>query len=148
MITKLICSCALVCSTQLSATALATSKAKPLTIEQRVSTAKLVFVGKIVEKRVKGDWVEAKIVVEKAIRGVKKGQKIPVTWRTSLHGKPLYNVAEGKRGIAILQDKHNGKYWLRADKFETLKLENQVIKASKLRKTKHTKATSIYRPEY
>ena len=136
MITKIICTCALVCSIQLSSTALATSKAQPLTIEQRVSTAKLVFVGTIVDKRVKGDWVEAQIVVEKEIRGVKIGQKVPVTWRSSLNGRPLYDVAEGKRGIAILHDKHKDRYWLRSDKFETLKLEHQVIQASKLRKPK------------
>ena len=41
-----------------------------------------------------------------------------VIWRAQLGGRLLYDVKEGTRGIAILKDKHEGRYWLRDDKFE------------------------------
>ena len=141
MTTKLtlVLTMALIVTSCTNSTALMNSKAQPVSIERRVAEAKLVFTGKLINKKIKGEWVEAEIHVEQAIRGVKKGQKIPVIWRASINGRPIYNAAEDTRGIAILKDKNKDRYWLRADRFEMLKLKDQVIKANKLPVNKATK---------
>ena len=93
-------------------------KAQPKSLKERVKDAELVFVGKVVNRVVKGDWVRAELVVEKPFRGVKKGEKVKVIWRKTLGGREVYDTGEDSRGIALLKGKHEGRYWLRADKFE------------------------------
>ena len=89
---------------------------KPLS--ERVKAAELVFVGKVINKIVEGDWVRAELIVEEALHGVKEEQKVLVIWRATIGGQPIYDTAAGTKGIAILGDKHEGRFWLRDDKFE------------------------------
>lgn len=102
---------------------------KPLA--ERVAAAELVFVGKVVHKVVEGDWVRAELVVEEPLRGVEKKQRILVIWRATIGGRPIYDTAEGTRGIAILGDKHEGRFWLRDDKFEEVEKLAEVKKLLK-----------------
>ena len=90
--------------------------AKPL--KDRVSAAETVFLGKLVNRVEEGEWVRAELLVEKPLRKAEKGAKVEVIWRKTLGNLLIYDAAEGDRGIAILKDKHKGRYWLRADKFE------------------------------
>ena len=94
------------------------SLAKPKPLKERVANAELVFVGKVVNRVLEGDWVRAELIVEQPLRGVKKGEKIKVIWRKTIGGRKIYDTAEGTRGIALLKDKHEGRYWLRLSKFE------------------------------
>lgn len=89
-------------------------------LEKRVKEAELIFTGKVIDKEVKGDWARAELLVETPLRGVKKGEKIEVIWRIQVGGEPIYDAAEGQQGVALLGDKHEGRYWLRSDKFEGL----------------------------
>jgi hypothetical protein len=89
---------------------------KPL--KDRVSAADTVFLGKVVNKVTTGDWASAELVVEEPLRNAEKDEKIKVTWRIKLGRLHVYDVREGTRGVAILKGKHNGRYWLRGDKFE------------------------------
>ena len=93
-------------------------KAQPKSLKERVKDAELIFVGKVVNRVVKGDWVRAELVVEKPFRGVKKGEKVKVIWRKTIGGREIYDTGENTRGIALLKGKHEGRYWLRADRFE------------------------------
>lgn len=102
---------------------------KPLA--ERVKAAEAVFVGKVVNKVTVGDWVTADLLVEDALVNAKLDQKIAVTWRATLGGRPIYDTAAGSRGIAILNDKHQGRYWLRGDKFEDVKKLAEVKKLIK-----------------
>jgi len=90
---------------------------KPL--KDRVGAADTVFLGKVANKVVTGEWASAELVVQEPLRDAKKGEKIEVIWRIKLGRFQIYDVAEGTRGIAILKDKHKGRYWLRSDKFES-----------------------------
>ncbi len=93
-------------------------------LEKRVKDAALVFTGKVINKKVDGEWARAELLVDVPLRGVKKGEKIEVIWRVELSGRPIYDAPDGKQGVALLGDKHEGRYWLRDDKFEDLdKLE-------------------------
>jgi len=87
-------------------------------LKDRVSAAETVFLGKVINRAEDGDWVRAELLVEQPLRNAEKGMKIEVTWRTRVGSFFIYDVAEGTRGVAILKDKHKGRYWLRADKFE------------------------------
>jgi hypothetical protein len=89
---------------------------KPL--KDRLTAAETVFLGKVVNRTVTGDWARAELVVEEPLRNAKKGQKVEVIWRIKVGNFRIYDVAELTRGIAILKDKHQGRYWLRSDKFE------------------------------
>jgi len=89
---------------------------KPLKV--RLAAADTVFLGKVVNKAVAGDWARAELVVEEPLRNAKKGGEVEVVWRIKVGAFRIYDVAEGTRGIAILKDKHQGRYWLRGDKFE------------------------------
>lgn len=100
--------------------ALARTVAPTEPLEKRVKSAELIFTGKVINKTVQGDWAHAELLVDESMRGVKKGDKIEVIWRIQIAGKPIYDVVDGKQGIALLGDKHKGRYWLRGDKFEDL----------------------------
>lgn len=94
------------------------SRAPTKPLSERVQQAETVFLGKVVNKVVDGDWAQAELLVEQPLRNAKKGMKIDVTWRITVGSFFIYDVADGTQGIAILKDKHKNRYWLRADKFE------------------------------
>ncbi|MGE9271504.1 MAG: hypothetical protein ACQKBU_11935 [Verrucomicrobiales bacterium] len=100
------------------------AQTKPLSI--RVQQAQCVFVGKVIHKAVEGDWARAQLLVEEPLAGVKKGQKVDVLWRLRIASQPLFDTPEGSRGIAILTDLRDGRYWLRHDRFEDLKKIEEV----------------------
>ena len=101
-----------------------TSKLPTEPLENRVRDAKVVFVGKVINKEVKGAWAYADLLVEEPLKNVQKNESVQVIWRIKLGDRAIYDSAEGSRGIAILDEKHEGRYWLRDDKFEDLaKLE-------------------------
>jgi hypothetical protein len=87
-------------------------------LKARVDAAETIFLGKLANKVVTGEWANAELVVQEPLRNAKKGEKIAVTWRIKLGNFRIYDAPEGTRGIAILKDKHKGRYWLRGDKFE------------------------------
>ena len=62
--------------------------------------------------------MRADLVVEESLKDAERGAKVEVIWRATIGGRPIYDTAEGTRAIAILKDKHEGRYWLRDDKFE------------------------------
>lgn len=99
--------------------ALAETKAPTKPLSERVGNAETVFVGKVIEKKVEGDWARAELLVEEPLKNAMKGAKIEVIWRIKL-GRNLfiYDTEEGTQGIAILKDRHEGRFWLRSDKFE------------------------------
>ena len=89
-------------------------------LKDRVGAAETVFLGKVVNKVVTGEWASAELLVEEPLRNAEKGKKTKVIWRIkSGAGRfHIYDVAEGTRGVAILKYKHGGRYWLGGDKFE------------------------------
>lgn len=87
-------------------------------LAQRVQEAEMVFLGKVVNKTVDGDWARAELLVEEPLRNAEKGAKVAVTWRIMVGTFFIYDVAAETGGVAILKDKHEGRYWLRDDKFE------------------------------
>ena len=133
-----------------STIALALSKLPPAPLGERVSQADSIFVGTVANKVVEGDWVRADLIVEEPLKKAKKGEAVPVTWRLIMvggsfqpekvegspevanvkrvGGKPIFDAPEGARGIAILSDKHEGRYWLRDDKFEDISKLAEVKK--------------------
>jgi hypothetical protein len=101
-----------------ASTTVAVSRAPTKPLKERVQKAETVFLGKVVNKQVEGDWAKAELLVEEPLRDAEKGAKIAVTWRIRVGNFFIYDVAEDTQGIAILFDKHEGRFWLRADKFE------------------------------
>ena len=122
----------------------ATSVAQALTrlptppLADRVATAEIVFVGTLINRVEDGDWVRADLRVDTPIHNAKAGQNIPVVWRRTVNQQVIYNADADQRGIAILKDKHEDRYWLRADKYEPItKLpEIQQLVAAKSSSTK------------
>lgn len=106
----------------------ALSLAPPRPLSERVGEAEKVFAGTLVEREERGDWVQAELRVDTPLRGVAEGQKVKVTWRKRLGDFQVYDAKEGQRGVALLKDKHEGRYWLRADKFESLEQLDEVRK--------------------
>lgn len=100
-------------------------------LKERVRAAETVFVGKLINKAVEGDWVRAELLVEEPLVSSKRDSKIEVIWRATIGGTPIYDTDENSRGIAILKDKHEGRYWLRDDKFEDL---NKLAEVKKILK--------------
>jgi len=100
---------------------------KERTLEERVADADLIFVGKVIDKQVSGEWAKAKLVVEEPIAGVKKGDKIPVTWRVSIKGHYIYDTEEGLHGLVMLKNsnQHQSRYWFKGVK--DIKLKAEVI---------------------
>ena len=86
----------------------------------RLSEAETVFIGVVTNKVLDGDWARADLLIETPLFNAEQGAKVPVIWRTAVSGRPLYDAASGSRAIAILKDKHEGRYWLRTDKFENI----------------------------
>lgn len=101
-----------------AATAPGTSRAPTKPLAERLREAETVFLGKVVNKVVDGDWARAELLVEEPLRNAEKGAKVAVIWRIKVGTFSIYDVAAGTRGVAILKDKHEGRYWLRGDKFE------------------------------
>lgn len=117
--------CAIVCVVS-SAHALSLLPTPPLS--ERVAGAQVVFVGTLIERVEKGEWVRAVLRVDKPLRGLGEDKRVNVIWRTRVADQWIYDAAEGQRGIAILDDKHEERYWLRADKFEPLAKLEEVEK--------------------
>jgi hypothetical protein len=86
----------------------------------RLNEAETVFIGVVTNKVLDGDWARADLLIETPLFNAEQGAKVPVIWRTAVSGRPLYDAASGSRAIAILKDKHEGRYWLRTDKFENI----------------------------
>lgn len=91
-------------------------------LEKRLDAAKLVFVGKIINRSEDGEWVQAELLVEDPVLNIKKGGLVPVIWRKTAGGTAIYDAQEGLRGLAILDGYHKGRYWLRSDRFEDVAL--------------------------
>ena len=106
------------CAAFLTSEIWATIRAPTPPLEERVKAAETVFVGKLINKVVEGDWVRAELLIEEPLKNSEKGAKVLVIWRATLGGRPIYDTPEDSEGIAILGDKHEGRYWLRDDKFE------------------------------
>ena len=100
---------------------------KERTLEERVADADLIFVGKVIDKQVSGEWAKAKLVVEEPRAGVKKGDKIPVTWRISIDGRYIYDTEEGLHGLVMLKsgNQYQRRYWFKGVK--DIKLKTEVI---------------------
>ena len=81
---------------------------KPL--EERVQQSEIVFVGKLINKVMHGDWVYAELLVEMPLKNAKNGTKIKVTWRAEVRSRAIYDVVEGTQAIAILKSKREGRY--------------------------------------
>lgn len=108
-----------------------TIKVDKRTLEERVSDADLIFIGKVINKQVSGDWATAELLVEEPITGVKKGDKVKVTWRIQVNGHHIYDTEEGLRGLSMLKNtnKHKGRFWFKGVK--DIKLKDEVIAAKK-----------------
>lgn len=106
----------------------ATSIAPTPPLAERLREAEKVFVGTLVERVEDGEWVRAALHVDEPLRGVEEKERVEVIWRTRVRDLQVYDAGEGSRGIAILKDKHEGRYWLRADKFEPLAKLDEVRK--------------------
>ncbi len=109
-------------------------KAKMKPLEQRVREAEVIFAGKLVNKVIDGEWVRAELEVADPLKNSKKGEEIKVTWRLKLGERKLYDIKPNSQGIALLKEKHEGRYWLRADKFENLEKSALVKGIIKLQK--------------
>jgi hypothetical protein len=116
------------CICLLSASVASAVRAPLPPLEVRVKNAQKVFVGTLINRVEKGDWVQAELRVDTPLHNVKAGEKVAVTWRRAVGGLKIYDAAEDAKGIAILKDQHQGRYWLRADKFEPTTKLNQVKK--------------------
>lgn len=130
--------------------AIALTIAPTTPLAERVSQADTIFIGTITNKVVDGDWVRADLIVQEPLKNAEKGKHVPVTWRLIIEGgelvpekiegnaegplkrvggRPVFDVPAGSRAIAILDDKHEGRYWLRADKFVDLAQFAEVKKS-------------------
>ena len=98
--------------------ALAETRAPTEPLPKRVEKAEVIFLGKVTNKKVEGDWAKAELVVEEPLKNVRKGEKVEVIWRIKLANLRIYDTDDETTGVAILSDKHQGRYWLRSDKFE------------------------------
>ncbi len=104
-------------------------------LETRLKKAETAFVGTIVDLERKDGWARGFLLVEDPLKNAVVDQKIPVIWRHQMPGGLAigggllsFNPDEGTRGIAILTDQHEERYWLRDDKFEPVKKLDEVRK--------------------
>ena len=107
-------------------------------LETRVAKAKTIFVGTLINRVEKGDWVTAELKVDQPMLNAQLGAKVDVIWRRYIDSTEIYNAKQGDKGVAILDDKHQGRYWLRADKFEpesALKLVQELLPETKQKLT-------------
>lgn len=107
-------------------------------LEKRVETAKLIFVGEVVKLEEKNGWVRAELLVKDPIYSVKKGDKVKVIWRKPSKDPRMvdgvtFDAKIGDKAIAILNDMHEGHYWLREDKFEPMKHLDEVRRFAMLK---------------
>jgi len=123
--------------------AVSVSVAKTLAPEtplaERLSDAETVFVGVVTNKVLDGDWARADLLVETPLFNAEQGAKVAVIWRTAVGGQPLYDAASGSKAIAVLKDKHEGRYWLRTDRFEN------IAKLDEAKRTLKSRYTSVDR---
>ena len=96
------------------------------TLSERVRGVKTVFVGKVINKVIAGDWARAELEVLTPLKNTKKGAKVSVIWRVKISGRGLFDIAEGAKYMALLKGKHEGRYWLHGEKFKNEKQLNQV----------------------
>ena len=98
---------------------------KPESLETRVKKAEKAFVGTLQNINDQGDdWTFARLKVDKAIKGVKPGSRIPVVWRPKLSN---YNPTDKQEGFAVLKHKFKDRYWLRSDTFEPSALAEEFL---------------------
>lgn len=108
---------------------LALSIAPTPPLAERLQQAELIFAGTVIERIETGEWVRAVLRVDTPLHGVAEDRKrIEVIWRKHAGDFEIYDAEQGQRGIAILDTKHEGRYWLRADKFEPLAKMGEVRK--------------------
>ena len=93
-------------------------RSRPQRLRDRVNAAEKVFLGKLINRVEDGDWVKAELLVELPMKNAEKGANVAVIWRKKLGNKTIYDAVEGTRGIAVLKDRHEDRYWLREDKYE------------------------------
>lgn len=103
-------------------------RAPEVPLEKRVEAAEKVFVGKVINKKVDGEWVRAELLVESPLRNAEKEARIPVIWRRELGDLKIYDVTVGSKGVALLLDKHEGRYWLGYSRFEKLDKMEEIEK--------------------
>lgn len=123
--------CVVLAALMLVPSALGTTRVRTAPLADRVREAELIFTGKIIDRQIDGDWARAKLLVSEPLRGGEKGQMVEVVWRVRVGDLVIYDAQEGFRGVALLKDKRDGRYWLGHDKFEGLgRLEKikQIIK--------------------
>jgi len=101
---------------------------------ERLSDAETIFVGVVTNKVLDGDWARADLLVETPLFNAEQGAKVAVIWRTAVGGQPLYDAASGSKAIAVLKDKHEGRYWLRTDKFENIAKLDEAKRTLKSRR--------------
>ncbi len=92
-------------------------------IAVRVEKAKKIFLAEVINRVEKDGWVRAELLVKEAVFGVEKDEKVKVIWRKPSQNPLLadgvtFDVAEGAVGVALLGDQHEGRFWLRDDRFE------------------------------
>ena len=109
----------------------ALSVAPPTSLDERVATADLVFVGEVVNRVEKEQWVHAELLVKESILGAGDGALVPVIWRKSASAFQLFDVANGREAIALLGDYMQGRYILRGDRFVALEQLDEVRTLSK-----------------
>jgi len=117
----------------LASVAVAKTLAPEKPFAERLSDAETVFVGVVTNKVLDGDWARADLLVETPLFNAEQGAKVAVIWRTAVGGQPLYDAASGSKAIAVLKDKHEGRYWLRADRFENIAKLDEAKRALKSR---------------
>jgi hypothetical protein len=108
----------------------ALSLAPPKPLPERIKKAEKIFVGTLVNRVDQGDnWVHAELRVDEALRGANDKETVKVIWRPKAGQWTIFDAKEGARGIALLGDKHNDRYWLRRDNFEPVSKLAEVKKA-------------------
>ena len=103
---------------------------KPDAFEHLLIKAETVFVGRVINRTVDGDWVRAELVVEDALWNAQPRERVPVVWRSKLsrverfsntvdtdagmslgdQAAALYDAQEGDRALAILSYKETAVY--------------------------------------
>jgi hypothetical protein len=106
----------------------ALSMAPPQSLEERVGAAEKIFVFKLESIGPQdGAFKTAILIVEDAIQGCEKGEKVKVCWTGFIEGRGFIPKV-GDTGIAIVGDKHQDAYWFRADKVEPLERKAEIVK--------------------
>lgn len=99
-------------------------------LRERVAAAEEVAIVTLTQREERGEWARGTLRIDHPIHGSPAGTELPVIWRTTLDDTPIYDAAVGARGIAVLKDRHQGRYWLGQDKllaFDKLAQVMQVV---------------------